>query len=98
MVTVNDVIRCIEEFAPIIYQESYDNSGIQCGNLRQEVKKILLTIDVTEDIVDEAVSIGANLIISHHPVIFSGLKRLTGRNYTERLLINAIKNDIAIYS
>jgi dinuclear metal center YbgI/SA1388 family protein len=98
MVTVSDVIRCIEEFAPVAYQESYDNSGLQCGNPKQEVASILLTIDVTEDVVDEAISIGVNLIISHHPVIFGGIKRLTGHNYTERLIINAIKNNIAIYS
>lgn len=98
MITVNDVIRCIEDFAPSTYQESYDNSGLQCGNPQLEVKKILLSIDITENTIEEAIQIGANLIVSHHPVIFSGIKRLTGKNFTERILIRAIKHDIAIYS
>jgi dinuclear metal center YbgI/SA1388 family protein len=98
MVTVKDVIRCIEEFAPAYYQEDYDNSGMQCGNLNLQVTGILLSIDVTEDVVEEAINTGTNLIISHHPVIFGGIKHLTGQNYTERVLIKAIKNDISIYS
>jgi dinuclear metal center YbgI/SA1388 family protein len=98
MVTVKDVIRCIEEFAPVIYQESYDNSGMQCGDVCREVTSVLLTIDVTEEVIEEAITIGANLVISHHPVIFGGVKRLIGCTYTERVLIKAIKNDISIYS
>ena len=98
MPTIRDVIHCIEEFAPSFYQESYDNSGLQVGNFQQEITGALLSIDVTEDVVEEAISSGLNLIISHHPVIFSGIKRVTGGNYTERIIAKAIKNDIAIYS
>ena len=96
MPTVREVIRCIEEFAPSFYQESYDNSGLQVGNFQQEITGALLSIDVTEGVIDEALSAGLNLIISHHPVIFSGIKRVTGGNYTERIIAKAIKNDIAI--
>lgn len=98
MVTIKDVIQYIEEFAPSMYQESYDNSGIQVGNPDVALKGVLLAIDVTESVVDEAIQNGLNLIISHHPVIFGGIKRLTGNNYTERVVLKAIKNDIAIYS
>jgi dinuclear metal center YbgI/SA1388 family protein len=98
MPIVRDIVGCIEEFAPPLYQESYDNSGLQVGNYNQETKAVLLSVDVTEDIVDEAIQVGANLIIAHHPLIFSGLKRITGASYTERAIIKALKNDIAIYS
>ena len=98
MPTVREVIRCIEEFAPSFYQESYDNSGLQVGNFQQEITGALLSIDVTEDVVEEAKSEGLNLIISHHPVIFGGIKKITGNTYTERIIAKAIKNDIAIYS
>ncbi|HEY4784719.1 MAG TPA: Nif3-like dinuclear metal center hexameric protein [Bacteroidales bacterium] len=98
MPVVREVIQCIEDFAPSFYQESYDNSGLQVGDFRQEVTGALLSVDVTEEVVDEAVSSGLNLIISHHPVIFGGLKRITGNNYTERVISKAIKNDISIYS
>ncbi|HEX2934189.1 MAG TPA: Nif3-like dinuclear metal center hexameric protein [Bacteroidales bacterium] len=98
MVTIKDVIQYIEEFAPSMYQESYDNSGIQVGNTDVALKGILLSIDVTESVVDEAIQNGLNLIISHHPVIFGGIKQLTGKKYTERVVIKAIKNDITIYS
>jgi dinuclear metal center YbgI/SA1388 family protein len=98
MPTVKDIVNCLEDFAPLYYQESYDNSGLQVGNFQQEVTGALLCVDVTEDVVEEAKTIGANLIISHHPVIFGGLKKITGSNYTERIIIKALKADIAIYS
>lgn len=98
MVTIKGVIQYIEEFAPSIYQENYDNSGIQVGNPEVALKGVLLAIDVTESVVDEAIQNGLNLIISHHPVIFGGIKRLTGKNYTERVVLKAIKNDVIIYS
>jgi len=98
MPTVKDVINCIEEFAPSFYQESYDNSGLQLGSFQQEVTGALLCIDVTEEVVEEAISNGINLIISHHPLIFAGIKRITGSNYVERAVINALKKDVAIFS
>lgn len=98
MATVREVIQVIEGFAPLSYQESYDNSGLQIGDKGCKVMGILLCIDVTEDVVEEAVNIGANLIISHHPLIFSGIKRITGNNYIEKTIIKAIKSDISVYS
>ena len=93
---IAQVISFFEEFAPTQYQESYDNCGLQVGNPADEVKGALLTLDVTEAVIDEAIAKGCNLIIAHHPVIFSGLKNLTGRNYVQRIVQKAIKNDLNI--
>jgi dinuclear metal center YbgI/SA1388 family protein len=95
---INDVINSLEEFAPLKLQEDYDNSGLITGNREWEVKCVLCTLDVTEEVIEEAIRLDANLIISHHPLIFQGLKSVTGKTFTERILINAIKNDISIYS
>jgi dinuclear metal center YbgI/SA1388 family protein len=95
---LKDLCDVLEEFAPLAYQESYDNSGLICGNYNMEITSALLCIDSTEEVVDEAISKGCNLIIAHHPIVFSGLKRFTGSNYIERTIIKAIKNDIAIYA
>lgn len=96
--TINDVCRLLEEWAPLHYQESYDNCGLLTGNRPTLVKGVLITLDCVEDIVDEAITLGCNMIVAHHPILFSGLKSLTGRNYIERTVIKAIKNDIAIYA
>jgi dinuclear metal center YbgI/SA1388 family protein len=96
--TINDIIAELESFAPLSYQENYDNAGLIVGDKNAICKSALLTIDTTEEVVDEAIRKGANLIISHHPIVFSGLKKLTGKNYIERTVIKAIKNDIAIYA
>lgn len=98
MVSINEIISELEKFAPLAYQEEYDNAGLITGNHGEYCKAALLTIDVTEQVVDEAIDKGANLIIAHHPVIFSGLKKITGRNYVERTIIKAISNHIAIYA
>ncbi|WP_276132426.1 Nif3-like dinuclear metal center hexameric protein [Polluticoccus soli] len=95
---VKDIMQVIEAYAPLAYQESYDNSGLQVGNPSDEAKGILLSLDVTEQILDEAMQRGCNMIVAHHPLIFSGLKRLSGRNYIERIVQKAIKNDINIYA
>jgi dinuclear metal center YbgI/SA1388 family protein len=95
---VKEVIKLIEEYAPPVYQESYDNCGLQVGDKEAQVKGVLLTLDVTEIVLDEAMERGCNLIVAHHPVIFGGLKRLTGNNYVERIVLKAIKNDIHIYA
>lgn len=95
---IKEIISHIEEFAPVSYQESYDNSGLIIGNSSSEVNSALLTIDVTEEIIDEAIAKKCGLIISHHPLIFDGIKRLNGNNSVEKIIIKAIKNDIAIYS
>jgi dinuclear metal center YbgI/SA1388 family protein len=98
MILVKDIISAIEEFAPVAYQESYDNSGLQVGNPSCEVKSILLTLDVTEIVLEEALQKGANMIVAHHPLLFSGLKSISGRTYVERIVQKAIKNDISIYA
>jgi len=95
---VKEITAAIEEAAPLIYQEGYDNCGIQIGIPGQEVTGVLLCLDVTEAIVDEAMERGCNMIVAHHPLIFSGIKKITGRNYVERVIQKAIKNDICIYA
>ena len=83
---VKDITNTIEQIAPVMYQESYDNCGIQVGNPDAEVNGILLTLDVTEAVLEEAIENGCNMIVAHHPLIFSGLKRIAGRNYVERVV------------
>ena len=95
---IKDLVSYLETIAPLSYQESYDNSGLIVGDAQQEVTSVLITIDTIESVVDEAVEMGANLIVSHHPIIFSALKKITGDNYVERTIIKAIKNNIAIYA
>ena len=85
-------------FAPLPLQESYDNAGLQVGLHETEVKGALLCLDVTEEVIDEAVTSECNLIISHHPLLFKPLKRVTGANYVERCILKAISNNVAIYS
>ena len=87
----------LEQIAPLSYQESYDNSGLLTGNPENEVHGVLISLDCIEEIIDEAIDMKCNLIIAHHPIIFNGIKKLTGSNYIERTIINAIKNDIAIF-
>lgn len=95
---IQDVISFLEQLAPPAYQESYDNATLICGNRRDLLTGILCTLDCTEEVVNEAISLGANLIVAHHPIVFKGIKSLTGKNYVERTLIKAIKNDISIYA
>lgn len=94
----SEIITVIESFAPPAYQESYDNSGLQVGHPDTEVTGVLLTLDITEDVIDEAVAKGCNMIIAHHPIIFSGLKRLSGRSYVERVVERAIRKDVILYA
>ena len=94
---ISEVIQFLEQIAPPALQESYDNAGLLVGDAQQLVTGVLCSLDVTEAVVNEAISKGFNLIVAHHPIIFGGLKRLTGRNYIEKTVIKAIKNDIAIY-
>lgn len=95
---INELVSYFEEIAPSEFQESYDNAGLIIGNKNTDVKAILITLDVTEEVIDEAIERGANLIVAHHPIVFSGLKRFNGSNYVERTVIKAIKNDIAIFA
>ena len=95
---LRDLISVIEEAVPLQFQESYDNAGLQVGDYSKEINSALLTLDVTEDVVEEAKAKGCGVIISHHPVIFRPLKRLSGRTASERIVTKAIKYGIAIYS
>ncbi len=96
--TIHDVTTFLATIAPPAYQESYDNAGLIVGDPSWKVKGVLVTLDCTEAVVDEAIADGANLIVAHHPILFRGIKKLTGSNYVERTLIKAIRNDIAIYA
>ncbi len=95
---VKDLIQIIEKVAPPVYQESYDNAGLQTGNPDREVSSALLCLDSTEAVIDEAIAKGCDIVIAHHPLIFKGLKRISGKNDVERTLIKAIRHDIAIYA
>lgn len=95
---IKDVTSYLEQIAPPQYQESYDNAGLIVGDSQVEIIGILVCLDSTEMIVQEAIERGCNLIIAHHPIVFKGLKRFNGKNYVERTVISAIKNDVAIYA
>ena len=96
--SIKEVCQYLESLAPLHFQESYDNAGLIVGNEKEKVKTAIVCLDSTEEVIDEAIALGANLVIAHHPIIFSGLKRITGQNYIERVIIKAIKNNIAIYA
>ena len=96
--TVRDIAAAIEDFAPKSLQESYDNAGLQVGNPDATVSGILLCLDVTEDIVCEAEERKCNLIVSHHPLLFKGLKEITGTTPAQRIVIEALRLGISIYS
>ena len=95
---IKEILQTIEQLAPLPLQEEYDNSGLQVGDPNRDVIGVLLCIDVTENVIDEAVSLGCNLIIAHHPIAFRPFKSLTGKTYVERCIIQAIKQDIVIYA
>ncbi|MBC8265707.1 MAG: Nif3-like dinuclear metal center hexameric protein [Flavobacteriales bacterium] len=95
---IKEVTNFLESYAPLQYQESYDNCGLIVGDAKAKVKGALITLDCTEVIIDEAIATECNLVIAHHPIVFGGLKKLNGSNYIERTVIKAIKNDIAIYA
>jgi dinuclear metal center YbgI/SA1388 family protein len=97
-VKIKDVIGYLESWAPRNLQEEYDNSGLLTGNQEEEVTGILVTLDCTEQILDEALAQKCNMVVAHHPILFRGLKKLTGQNYVERTIIKAIRSGIAIYA
>lgn len=96
--TVNDIARAIEAVAPLPLQEDYDNAGIQYGDPRQEVSRVLVALDVTEETIAEARETGAGLIVSHHPLIFRPLRKITPRDYVSRTVIAAIRAGISLYA
>ena len=95
---IKDLTAALEAWAPRSLQEDYDNSGLQVGDLETEVSSALVCLDCTEAVVEEAARLGCGLIISHHPVIFRGLKTLSGKGYVERTILAAIKHGIALYA
>src|SRR5690606_32013824 len=95
---VKEVIALLEELSPLSYSEDFDNTGLLVGDTNATVSGILVTLDTLENVVDEAIEKNCNLIVSFHPIIFSGLKKITGKTYVERVVQKAIKHDIAIFS
>ncbi len=95
---LQDFCKKFEELVPLALQENYDNAGLIVGNPNMEVNGVLLSLDTTEQVIQEAIDKKINLIVAHHPILFKGIKSLTGKNYIERTLLLAIKNDIAIYA
>ncbi len=97
-VKISEVIGALEQFAPLPLQESFDNAGLQVGLTEMQVSGALLCLDVTEEVVDEAVRLGCNLIVSHHPLIFHKLPRVSAESYIGRSVMKAIKHDVTIVS
>jgi len=95
---LKEITNYLESFAPLSYQESYDNAGLICGEENMDIVGALICLDSTEAVIDEAIALGFNLVIAHHPIVFSGIKKLNGKNYIERVLLKAIRNNIAIYA
>ena len=98
MPKIKDIARQLELLAPLAHQESYDNSGLLAGDPDAELRDVLICLEITDAVIEEAVSRGCNLIISHHPLIFKPIKKITGAHWTERCLLRAIRNEIGLYS
>ena len=96
--TIQTIIAQIEKRLPLRLQESWDNSGLQVGQTDIECSGVLTTLDITESVIEEAIALGCNLIVAHHPILFKGLKRISYSSYVERCVIMAIKHDITIYA
>ncbi len=96
--TAKEIVSLIEEVAPNSIQESWDNSGFSVGDPDREVSSVLLALDCTPEVIEEAISIGAQMIITHHPLIFKGVKKITNSTLLERMITRIIKNDLIIYS
>lgn len=95
---IRELTDFLEQLAPPVYQEGYDNAGLLVGNAESEIRGVLVCLDSTEAVIQEAVERGCNLVVAHHPIIFKGLKQLTGRTYVERVVMQAIRHDIAVYA
>jgi len=95
---IQDIIAVLESVAPPVLQEAYDNAGLLTGKADCDCSGVIVTLDATEQVVLEAIEKKCNLIVAHHPIIFGGLKKINGKNYVERTVITALKNDIAIYA
>jgi dinuclear metal center YbgI/SA1388 family protein len=95
---ISDITQHLETIAPVHFQESYDNAGLIVGNASAECTGVIISLDAIEAVIDEAINKKCNLVVAHHPIIFKGVKKLNGKNYVERTILKAIKNDIAIYA
>lgn len=95
---IKSLTNFLETIAPTSYQESYDNAGLITGHPETEITGVMVCLDSTEAVIDEAIAKGCNIVVAHHPIVFRGLKKITGRTYVERVIIKAIKNDIALYA
>src|SRR5450432_749707 len=95
---ISEIIKHLETIAHPCLQEDYDNAGLITGSADWECSGAIISLDATEDVIKEAIEKEFNLVIAHHPIIFRGLKKINGKNYVERTIITAIKNDIAIYA
>lgn len=98
MIQLSDITNYLEQIAPLRFQEGYDNSGLLVGQSGLEITGAIISLDATEEVIDEAISKQCNLVISHHPIIFKGIKKINSDFYVDRAIIKAIKNDIAIYA
>ncbi|MBE7173474.1 MAG: Nif3-like dinuclear metal center hexameric protein [Williamsia sp.] len=98
MPTIHEITTFLESLAPLPYQESYDNAGLITGSGQWTCKGVLVTLDATEEVVQEAIQKGCNLVVAHHPILFRGLKKINGNDYVEKSIIHAIKNDVALYA
>lgn len=96
--TIGTILQALEQWAPPCLQEEYDNAGLITGNPTWHCSGILVSLDATEAVIQEAIDLGCNLVVSHHPIVFRGLKKINGKNYVERALIKAIKHDIALFA
>jgi len=95
---LKELTQYLESIAPLNYQESYDNAGLIVGSYDMEIDAVLVALDTTPEVIKEAIEIGANVVIAHHPIIFKGLKKINGKTYIEKTIIEAIKNNVAIYA
>ena len=95
---IKEILSLLEEIAPLSYAEDFDNVGLLIGNQETELTGVLVCHDALESVIEEAIFKNCNLIVCFHPILFSGLKKITGKNYVEKAVIKAIKNDIAIYA
>ncbi|MBA9072535.1 dinuclear metal center YbgI/SA1388 family protein [Flavobacterium gossypii] len=95
---IKEIISVLETMAPLAYAEDFDNVGLLVGNQDDEATGVLVCHDALENVIEEAISKKCNFVVCFHPILFSGLKKITGKNYVERAVLKAIKNDIAIYA
>jgi dinuclear metal center YbgI/SA1388 family protein len=96
--TIHEISEALEQYAPLVFQEEYDNSGLIIGNPETEVSGVLIAVDVTGEVLDEALQNGCNLVIAHHPLIFKGMKRFVGEDLVQRLAVKAIRGQVAVYA